>query len=190
MDTISLFTYAVLRLTPRALTSGLSSWSYLRKGSAASQVATGSMLAHSSSVSEQIYGSRDTFHGGDNNYNVARPLQPDRWSKGKDGFLVTDIWGADAGNSTSATPTICLQQTEERMYLCAYQYRSLTLIVIVPVASILDGEQGVSSVKQQVLENVSPLPVLVTMVWSLTNLSVLLIQMILCLSCYPNQLGL
>lgn len=155
VDTISLFTYAVLRLTPRALTSGLSSWSYLRKGSAASQVATGSMLAHSSSVSEQIYGSRDTFHGGDNNYNVARPLQPDRWSKGKDGFLVTDIWGADAGNSTSATPTICLQQTEERMYLCAYQYRSLTLIVIVPVASILDGEQGVSSVKQQVLENAS-----------------------------------
>jgi hypothetical protein len=153
VDTINLFTYAVLRLTPRALSSGVSSWSYLRKGSTASPVDTGSMLAHSASVSEQNFGSRDTAPVGNN--NVARPLQQDRWSKGKDGFLVTDIWGAEAGSSTSATPTIWLQQTEERMYLCAYQYRSLTFILLVPVASILNGEQGVSVVKQQILENAS-----------------------------------
>uniref|UniRef100_A0A2N9ED34 CCZ1/INTU/HSP4 first Longin domain-containing protein n=1 Tax=Fagus sylvatica TaxID=28930 RepID=A0A2N9ED34_FAGSY len=111
------------------------------------------MLAHSASVSEQNFGSQDTAPVGNN--NVARPLQQDRWSKGKDGFLVTDIWGAEAGSSTSATPTIWLQQTEERMYLCAYQYRSLTFILLVPVASILNGEQGVSVVKQQILENAS-----------------------------------
>jgi hypothetical protein len=146
-------------LTPRALSSGVSSWSYLRKGSTASHVAPGSMLSHSASVSEQVYGLQDTSPRGDSSYYVARPLQQDRWSKGKDGFLVTDIWGAEAGSSTSATPTVWLQQTEERMYLCAYQYRSLTLILLVPVVSILNGEQGVSLLKQHVLENVSPLTV-------------------------------
>ncbi|KAK4596902.1 hypothetical protein RGQ29_014798 [Quercus rubra] len=156
VDTINLFTYAVLRLTPRALSSGVSSWSYLRKGSTASNVATGSILAQSASVSEQNFRSRDTsLPGGDNSHHIARPLQPDRWSKGKDGFLVTDIWGTEASSSTSATPTIWLQQTEERVYVCAYQYRSLTLILLVPVASILNGEQGVSVVKQQILENSS-----------------------------------
>lgn len=159
VDTINLFTYAVLRLTPRALSSGVSSWSYLRKGSTASNVATGSILAQSASVSEQTFRSPDTSPpGGDNSHHIARPLQPDRWSKGKDGFLVTDIWGTEASSSTSATPTIWLQQTEERVYVCAYQYRSLTLILLVPVASILNGEQGVSVVKQQILENVSFLP--------------------------------
>lgn len=167
VDTINLFTYAVLRLTPRALSSGVSSWSYLRKGSTASPVDTGSMLAHSASVSEQNFGSRDTAPVGNN--NVARPLQQDRWSKGKDGFLVTDIWGAEAGSSTSATPTVWLQQTEERMYLCAYQYRSLTFILLVPVASILNGEQGVSVVKQQILENVSFIPVFTNIIFSLLN---------------------
>lgn len=155
VDTINLFTYAVLRLTPRALSSGVSSWSYLRKGSTASQVATGSMVAHSASVSEQVYGLPDTSPRGDNRNYVARPLQHDRWSKGKDGFLVTDIWGAEAGSSTSAVPTVWLQQTQERMYLCAYQYRNLTLILLVPVVSILNGEQGVSLLKQHVLENAS-----------------------------------
>ncbi|XP_062171934.1 vacuolar fusion protein CCZ1 homolog B-like isoform X2 [Alnus glutinosa] len=155
VDTINLFTYAVLRLTPRALSSGVSSWSYLRKGSTASHVAPGSMLSHSASVSEQVYGLQDTSPCGDSSYYVARPLQQDRWSKGKDGFLVTDIWGAEAGSSTSGTPTVWLQQTEERMYLCAYQYRSLTLILLVPVVSILNGEHGVSLLKQHVLENAS-----------------------------------
>ncbi|EOY01351.1 F23A5.27 isoform 4 [Theobroma cacao] len=122
-DTINLFTYAVLRLTPHALSSGASSWSYLRKG--------------------------------DNRYRITRPLQHDKWFKGKDGFLSTDIWGMDAGSLNVTTPTVWLRQTEERMYLCAYQYRSLTLILLIPFSSILNGEQGVSIVKQQLLENAS-----------------------------------
>ncbi|EOY01349.1 F23A5.27 isoform 2 [Theobroma cacao] len=154
-DTINLFTYAVLRLTPHALSSGASSWSYLRKGNSSSHVATVSTLAPSGSVSEQFYGSRDTSPAGDNRYRITRPLQHDKWFKGKDGFLSTDIWGMDAGSLNVTTPTVWLRQTEERMYLCAYQYRSLTLILLIPFSSILNGEQGVSIVKQQLLENAS-----------------------------------
>lgn len=154
-DTINLFTYAVLRLTPRALSSGVSSWSYLRKGSTTSYASGGPIQANSGSVSEQFYGSRDTPPGGDHSYHAARPLQHDKWSKGKDGFLVTDIWGTEVGSLVSATPIIWLQLSEERMYLCAYQYKNLTLILLIPATSILNGEQGVSMVKQQVLENAS-----------------------------------
>uniref|UniRef100_A0A5B6ZXC6 CCZ1/INTU/HSP4 first Longin domain-containing protein n=1 Tax=Davidia involucrata TaxID=16924 RepID=A0A5B6ZXC6_DAVIN len=154
-DTVNLFTYAVLRLTPCALSSGASSWSYSRKGNTASHAATRSILANSGSVLDQFYGSCETSLGGDRNYHVVRPLQHDKWSKGKDGFLVTDIWSAEVGSSVSATPTIWLQQTEERMYLCAYQHRNLTLVLLIPIASILNGEQGVSLLKRQVLESAS-----------------------------------
>ncbi|KAK4261818.1 hypothetical protein QN277_004766 [Acacia crassicarpa] len=151
-DTINLFTYAVLRLTPRALSPGVSSWSYLRKGNAASNAAAGSDLANPSSFSESFYGSSDT-RGGGNHYHVVRPLQPDKWSRGRDGYLVTDLWGAEVGTWVYATPTVGLQQTEERMYLCVYQHRSLTLIILLPVSSIINGEQGVSVAKQQILEH-------------------------------------
>ncbi|KAJ0084954.1 hypothetical protein Patl1_31267 [Pistacia atlantica] len=154
-DTINLFKYAVSRLTPHALSSGVSSWSYLRRGSASSLVASGSTLPHSASVSEQIYHSSNTSPGRDNSNHDARPLQHGKWSKGKDGFLVTDIWGVDAGSLICATPTVWLRQTEEGMYLCPYQYKSLTIILLIPVSSILNGEQGVSAVKQQVLDNAS-----------------------------------
>ncbi|XVE74544.1 hypothetical protein DITRI_Ditri12bG0025400 [Diplodiscus trichospermus] len=153
-DTINLFTYAVLRLTPHALSPAASSWSYLRKGNSSSNVATESTFAHSGSVLEVLYGSHDTS-AGDNRYHTTRPLQHDKWFKGKDGFLVTDIWGVDVGSLNVTTPTVLLQQTEERMYLCAYQYKSLTLILLIPLSSILNGEQGVSIVKQQLLENAS-----------------------------------
>ncbi|KHG20000.1 hypothetical protein F383_08632 [Gossypium arboreum] len=154
-DTVNLFTYAVLRLTPLALSSGARSWSYLRKGNTSSHVTAGSTLAPSGSVSEQFYGSQDTSPAGDNRYCVVRPLQHGKWSKGKDGFLITDIWGVDVGRSDVTTPIVWLQHTEERMYLCAYQYKSLTLILLIPLSSILNGEQGVSTVKQQLLENAS-----------------------------------
>ncbi|TXG57087.1 hypothetical protein EZV62_018400 [Acer yangbiense] len=154
-DTINLFTYAVQRLTPHALSSGASSWSYLRRASTSSHAGSGSTLAHSGFVSEQIYHSSDISPSGDNNHHVSRPLQHGKWSKGNDGFLVTDIWGVDVGSSMIASPTVWLQQTEERMYLCTYQYKGLTLILLMPVSSILNGEQGVSAVKQQVLENAS-----------------------------------
>ncbi|XP_021911562.1 vacuolar fusion protein CCZ1 homolog A-like isoform X1 [Carica papaya] len=143
-DTINIFTYAVMRLTPHGLSSGISSWSYLRKGTTSSAAA-----------SEQFYGSLDTSSGGDNTYCVRRPLQHDRWSKAKDGFIGTDIWGAEVGNSAFGTPTVLLQQTEEKMYLCPYQYKNLTLLILIPVSSILNGEGGVSALKQQILENAS-----------------------------------
>ncbi|GFZ15600.1 vacuolar fusion CCZ1-like protein [Actinidia rufa] len=150
-DTINLFTYAVLRLSPRALSSGLSSWSYLRKGNVSSHAATGSVSANSGAVLDQFYRSS----GGDPSYHIARPLQQDKWTKGKDGFLVSDIWKAEAGSSAAITPTIWLQKTEERVFLCTFQHRNLTLILLFPVISLLNEEQGISLVKQQVLENVS-----------------------------------
>ncbi|XP_068326652.1 vacuolar fusion protein CCZ1 homolog B-like isoform X1 [Pyrus communis] len=153
-DTVNLFAYAVLRLTPRALSSGVSSWSYLRKG-ATSHVSSSSSLARPGSVPEHLHGSLGNSPAGDNSSRVVRPLQPDKWSKGKDGFLVSDIWGADTSTGTSATPTVLLHPTDERMYLCAHQHKSLTLIFLLPVSSVLNGDQGVSAVKQQVLENVS-----------------------------------
>ncbi|XP_065877900.1 vacuolar fusion protein CCZ1 homolog B-like isoform X2 [Euphorbia lathyris] len=154
-DTINLFTYAALRLTPRALSSGVSSWSYLRKGNPASHIAAGSASAHSGSVSEHFYRSHDNASSQVDNHRIKRPLQHGRWAKGKDGFLVTDIWVTEVGTTVSATPTILLQQTEEKMYLCAYQNKGLTLILLIPVSSILNGEQGLSLVKQQVVENAS-----------------------------------
>ncbi|KAL7000838.1 Vacuolar fusion protein CCZ1 B [Sarracenia purpurea var. burkii] len=154
-DTINLFTYAVLRLSPHALSSGVSSWSYLRKGNVSSHAATGSISADSVAVLDQFYRSHDTTSGGDAVYHVARPLQHDKWIKGKDGFLVSDIWNAEAGSSAPTTPSIWLQQAEERMYLCAFQHKNLTLILLIPVTSILNGEQGISVVKQQVVENAS-----------------------------------
>ncbi|KAF3432086.1 hypothetical protein FNV43_RR26825 [Rhamnella rubrinervis] len=151
-DTVNLFTYAVLRLTPNALSSGASSWSYLRKGTA-SHVATASILAQSGTVAEQFYGPGETSPVGDNGYHVIRPLHHDKWSRGRDGFLVTDIWGVEPGTWIPATPTVLLHQTGEKMYLCAHQHKSLTMIFLLPVSSILNGEQGVSTVKQQVVEN-------------------------------------
>ncbi|WCJ27424.1 hypothetical protein M5689_009169 [Euphorbia peplus] len=154
-DTINLFTYAVLRLTPHALSSGVSSWSYLRKGNPASLVAAGSAPAHSGSASEHFYRSHDNSPSQVDNNRIKRPLQNGRWTKGKDGFLLTDIWVTEVGSTVSATPTIWLRQTEEKMYLCAYQNKGLTLILLIPVSSILNGEQGLSLVKQQVVENAS-----------------------------------
>ncbi|KAM7276689.1 hypothetical protein ACFE04_018555 [Oxalis oulophora] len=150
-DTINLFTYSVLRLTPYALSADSSSW-YLRKGSSSSNFTSGSAQS-TSSAPEQLYGSQDTSSG-DQAYRVTRPLQHNKWSKGKDGFLITDMWGRDV-SMTPFTPTVWLQQNGEKMYLCTYQYRSLTLILLVPVSSILIGEQGISLVKQQILEHAS-----------------------------------
>ncbi|XP_059281053.1 vacuolar fusion protein CCZ1 homolog B-like isoform X1 [Lycium ferocissimum] len=153
-DLINLFTYTVMRLTPNALSAGASSWSYLRKGSTTSN-ASGSLLTSSTSVLDRYYSSRDTSPVGVRSYQVVRPLQHEKWSKGKDGFLVTDIWGTEVGSLSPSSPTIWLKQTEERMYLCAFQHRSLTIILFIPVTSVHNGEQGLSVVKHQILENAS-----------------------------------
>ncbi|CAA3026100.1 Hypothetical predicted protein [Olea europaea subsp. europaea] len=154
-DTVNLFTYAVLRLTPQALSSMASSWSYLHKESTACNTSAGAVMANSSPSVDQYYNSGDTSPIGNRSYHVVRPLQHDKWSKGKDGFLVSNIWGAEFGCPIPTSPTIWLKQTEERMYLCAYQLRSLTVILLIPVSSVLDGEQGIAMVKRQILENAS-----------------------------------
>lgn len=137
-DTTNLFSYATSRLTPRVLSSGGSStWSYLRKGNA-------ELASRSANIGSGLDG-----------FRIVRPLQHGKWSKGKDGFLVTDIWGVEVGNLVPTTPTLWLQQTEHKMYLCAYQHKSLTIILLIPVTSMLNGEEGISMLKQQLLENAS-----------------------------------
>ncbi|XP_058108362.1 vacuolar fusion protein CCZ1 homolog B-like isoform X2 [Magnolia sinica] len=156
-DTANIFTYAVLRLTPHALSTGTNSWSYLRKGAPSSYVAAASILANTGISPEEFqYTSRDTSPNRQGpGYQVPRPLQRDRWSKGKDGFVITDVWGGEVGSLTSATPTVWLQQKGERMYLCVYQHKNLTIIVLIPANSLINGEQWISLVKQQLLENAS-----------------------------------
>ncbi|CAN8233601.1 unnamed protein product [Cochlearia groenlandica] len=143
-DTVDLFTYSVMRLTPNSLSSGKSSWSYLQKGSTLSQIS-------SRSTSAQVLGSSDPLPSGNGNSvgRVIRPLHHNKWWKGKDGFLVTGIWGEDV------TPTIWLQQRQERVYLLSYHYKSLTLVLLVPTTATLNGELDISLVKDQVIESAS-----------------------------------
>ncbi|WOH07564.1 hypothetical protein DCAR_0726996 [Daucus carota subsp. sativus] len=139
-DTVNLYTYAILRLSP-AFSSGSSTWSYLRKGKAASHT-TGavSMLANAGSGLDQSHGSRDSHPAGDNNHDITRPLQPNKWARER----------THASSMASANRGL-----EEKMYILAYQHKSLTLILLIPLMFIMDGEQGISMVKQQVLENAS-----------------------------------
>nr|GFA21724.1 vacuolar fusion protein CCZ1 homolog isoform X1 [Tanacetum cinerariifolium] len=154
-DTVNLFSYGVLRLTPRVLSSGGSSWSYLRKGNVSSHAEPGSRVASSGPTLDRLHGFQHSSSVGGDNYRIVRPLQHGKWSRGKDGFLVTDIWGVEVGNLVPTTPTVWLQQTEHKMYLCAYQHKSLTIILLIPVTSMLNGEEGISMLKQQLLENAS-----------------------------------
>lgn len=103
---------------------------------------------------DQYYNSRDTSPLRRHSYPLVRPLQHSKWSKGKDGFLATDIWGTEVNSLVSTSPTIWLHQTEEKMFLLAYQLRGLTVILLIPVSSV-SGEQGIAMLKQQILENVS-----------------------------------
>lgn len=154
-DTVNLYTYATMRMSPRALSSSSRSWPYLSRGSTAAHLTTGSVLPTSSSSSEHIHRSRDTSPTGDDRYVIVRPLQQDNWSKGKDGFLVTERWSSDAQTLNSSIPTIWLKQTEEMMYLCAHQHKNVTIILLIPVTSINSVERDIPIVKQQFLENAS-----------------------------------
>lgn len=82
-----------------------------------------------------------------------RPLQQDAWWKDKDGFLATDAWGAD---NNGVHPTIWLQQSEEQVHLCVYQYRALTLLLLIP--TLLNGSNSLDTftlLKEQLLDEVS-----------------------------------
>lgn len=154
-DTVNLYTYAVMRMSPRALSASTSSWSYLRKGNAAAHLKIGAILPTSSYSSERVQGSRDTSPSGENSYLITRPLQQDKWSKGKDGFLLTSRWNSDISASNTSFPTIWLQQTKERMYLCAHQHKNVTIILLIPVTAVTNAEREIPVVKQQLLENAS-----------------------------------
>ncbi|XP_073154734.1 vacuolar fusion protein CCZ1 homolog B-like isoform X2 [Henckelia pumila] len=152
IDTVSIFTYSVSRLTALALSSGARSWSYSHKGNTVCNTSAGAILADPGQVVDQYCNSCDTSPAGNRGYHVVRPLQHAKWSKGKDGFLVTDIWGVEAGSSVSKSPTVWLRHTEEEMYLIPYQHRGLTVILLIPVSSVVNGEQGMALVKQQIAE--------------------------------------
>ncbi|KAH6760164.1 vacuolar fusion CCZ1-like protein [Perilla frutescens var. hirtella] len=154
IDSLNLFTYAVLRLTPLALFHGASSWSHSRKTDTACNTYAGALLLSSGSAMDPYYNSRDTSPLRRHSYPLVRPLQHSKWSKGKDGFLTTDIWGTEVNSLVPTCPTIWLHQTEEKMFLLAYQHRGLTVILLVPVSSI-SGEQGIAMLKQQIIENAS-----------------------------------
>ncbi|KAG2583981.1 vacuolar fusion protein CCZ1 homolog isoform X3 [Panicum virgatum] len=134
-DTLNLYTYAVLRLTPRALSSNASSWSYLRKGTYVSAGLTSSS-------------SNGTTAG-------ERPLLREKLSKGKDGFVAADFAATEVRGVVPLTPILWFQQAEERMYLCIYQHKSLTILLLIPASSLINGEEGIAHVKKQMLENAS-----------------------------------
>ncbi|KAJ6981923.1 hypothetical protein NC653_025119 [Populus alba x Populus x berolinensis] len=66
------------RLTPHALSSGVSSWSYLRRRNTPSYVVVGPTFA-TVSVSEQLHHLHATSPSQDNSYDVKKPLQHNRW---------------------------------------------------------------------------------------------------------------
>lgn len=110
----------MLRLTPLALSSGAGSWSYLRKGNNACNTSAGAVRVNSGLIVDQFYNSSDTSPVGNCSYHVVRPLQHAKWSKVKDGFLVTDIWGVEVNSLVPTSPTIWLHEAEEKMYLLPY----------------------------------------------------------------------
>ena len=83
-----------------------------------------------------------------------RPMKPDGWWKEVDNFLATDSWECDSREAKALGPTIWLQHTNEQMRLCNFQYRTVTLIMLVPVNSSVNGLDGLSLLRGQLLEKV------------------------------------
>ncbi|KAK3121746.1 hypothetical protein QOZ80_8BG0660250 [Eleusine coracana subsp. coracana] len=134
-DTLNLYTYAVMRLTPRALSSNASSWSYLRKGTFISAGPTASS-------------SNGTTAG-------ERPLLREKLSKGKDGFVIADFTATEGRAAVPLTPILWFQQAEEHMHLCIYQHKNLTVLLLIPASSLVNGQEGIAHVKKHLLENAS-----------------------------------
>lgn len=155
-DTLNLYTYAVLRLTPRALSSNASSWSYLRKGTSVNAGPTSSS-SNGTTPGERYHSrSRDTSPDGQNQMrHNFRPLLREKLSKGKDGFVAADFATTEVRGAVPLTPILWFQQAEERMYLCIYQHKGLTILLLIPASSLINGEAGIAHVKKQMLENVS-----------------------------------
>lgn len=95
--------------------------------------------AHDSSVDDQ--GTRSS---------VPRPLVHEGWWRDADNFLCTDAWGSETGRS-KMLPNVTLRQSEERLNLCVYQFRSLTLVMLVPKSG---GSDLIPNLQGQLLEKV------------------------------------
>ncbi|BBN14588.1 hypothetical protein MPTK1_6g12850 [Marchantia polymorpha subsp. ruderalis] len=93
--------------------------------------------AHDSSVDDQ--GTRSS---------VPRPLVHEGWWRDADNFLCTDAWGSETGRS-KMLPNVTLRQSEERLNLCVYQFRSLTLVMLVPKSG---GSDLIPNLQGQLLE--------------------------------------
>ncbi|CAM0911573.1 unnamed protein product [Alopecurus aequalis] len=155
-DTLNLYTYAILRLTPRALYSNANSWSYLRKGGYVN-AGPASSSSNGTGAAERYHNrSRDTSPGGQNQmHHNFRPLQREKLSKGKDGFVAADFATTELRAAVPLTPILWFQQAEDRMYLCVYQHNNLTILLLIPASSLINGEVGIAHVKKHLLENAS-----------------------------------
>ncbi|XP_062191873.1 vacuolar fusion protein CCZ1 homolog isoform X4 [Phragmites australis] len=111
------------------------SWSYLRKGTSVNAGPTSSS-------------SNGTTAG-------ERPLLREKLSKGRDGFIAADFTATDVCCAVPVLPIVWFQQAEERMYLCIYQHKSITILLLIPASSVINGEDGVAHVKKHLLENAS-----------------------------------
>jgi len=83
-----------------------------------------------------------------------RPMKPDGWWKEVDNFLATGSWETDSRVANALGPTIWLQRTNEQMRLCTFQYRTVTLIMLVPTNSSVNGLDGLLLLRKQLLEKV------------------------------------
>lgn len=81
-------------------------------------------------------------------------MKPDGWWKEVDNFLATDSWETDSRPANAPGPAIWLQRTNEQMRLCTFQYRTVTLIMLVPTNSSVNGLDGLPLLRRQLLEKV------------------------------------
>jgi hypothetical protein len=147
-----------MRLTPRALYSNASSWSYLRKGAYVNAGPTSSSSNGAAAAERYHSRSRDTSPGGQNQmHHNFRPLQREKLSKGKDGFVAAEFASTEVRGAVPLTPILWFQQADERMYLCVYQHKNLTILLLIPASSVINGEEGIAHVKKHLLENVCDL---------------------------------
>eukprot|EP00252_Welwitschia_mirabilis_P001856 TRINITY_DN1181_c0_g1_i1.p1 TRINITY_DN1181_c0_g1~~TRINITY_DN1181_c0_g1_i1.p1 ORF type:complete len:516 (+),score=102.53 TRINITY_DN1181_c0_g1_i1:312-1859(+) len=152
-DTVNLYTYAARRLTPNAIAVGTNSRTYARSMTLAAPEPVSSGLVSLFPYEADLTGYITSSGHQNQKVYVPRPFQRDRWWKENDGFIVTDLWGSDVNVGHVKTPTIWLQQREERMQMCVYQKNSLTLIMLVPLETSNNMMHDMSILKQQILEN-------------------------------------
>ncbi|XP_024399642.1 vacuolar fusion protein CCZ1 homolog B [Physcomitrium patens] len=158
-DTARLYSYASLRLTPAAisLSKRKSQAPSLSAISATGQYTFRNLLNNGTSASSQTPASEEEVSSllQRDSKKVSRPMKPDGWWKEGDNFLDTDSWGSEnkgAIRSEASHPTIWLKRTKEEMRLCVYQLRTVTLIMLVPTCSSVNGLDGFALLRGQLLE--------------------------------------